>query len=332
MFANQAKRNRFNYEEVLADSYTNNPNVTPGGGSVANAKKRRASNSSSQLLLEEKRGCFQQYMETGTQNLKDALAVAQTPEQVIEVSAEYERVRRQMELYYDPPTGDAMGCGSDEALALGITDDADQDKLVEYPPTFCLLPHGTPEIVQVFAGGMHSGVLTVDGRVLTFGQNDDGALGREVTADDLHLAGAVRFPPSAHGRIIQVDAGDNYTIFLTMEGKVYFCGTMKDVDSGKFAPTVPGQVLKNGTRQATPMEMNFPQLICKISAGDNAAAALGVDGTLYTFGTTGPWSSVQLYVLWKIVAVSNLHCLSFRYGAYWRAGPVQVHGCRTHPD
>jgi alpha-tubulin suppressor-like RCC1 family protein len=283
MFTNQAKRGRTNYEEMLADSYTNNLDVSPGGGHAV--KKRRPTTGS---LPEEKRGYFQQFMEGLTQSLKDSLAATPTSvsaETIVMIAAEYERARRQIALY-DPPTGDPMACGSDEALALGITEDAEQNKSDDYPPTFCLLPSGTPDIVQVCAGGMHSAVLTVDGRVLTFGQNDDGALGRHITEDDLHLAGEVQFPPGAHGRIIQVDAGDNFTLFLTMEGKVYICGTMKDVDSGKFAPVLPGQSLQNGTVQATPIEMTFPQLISKISAGDNAAAALGVDGTLYTFGET----------------------------------------------
>ena len=226
-----------------------------------------------------------------------------------------------------------MACGSDEALALGITEDADQEKNDNYPPTFCLLPSGTPDIIQVFAGGMHSGVLTVDGRVLTFGQNDDSALGRPVTEEDLHLVGEVQFPPGTHGRIIQVDAGDNFTLFLTMEGKVYFCGTMKDVDSGKFAPTVPGQSLKNGTVHTTPIQMHFPQPISKISAGDNAAAALGVDGTLYTFGKTilsrfvcmlgGPQES-SLEVSHTFVA-----CL-FRHGSRGRAWSLEIHGRQAH--
>ena len=173
-----------------------------------------------------------------------------------------------------------MAWGNNDALALGILGDA------HHSLTLCHLPSRTHDVVQVFTGGMHSGVLTVDGRVLTFGQNHYGALGRQVTEADPHLAGEVQFPPGDHGHIIQVEAGANYTLFLTIDNSVYFCGTMTAVDSGKFAPTVPGQSLKNGTFQATLIEMCFPQPISKISAGDNAAAALGVDGTLYTFGET----------------------------------------------
>ena len=81
-----------------------------------------------------------------------------------------------------------MACGSNDAGALGIAEDADQDKKYAYPaPTFCCLPSGTPDIVQVFAGGMHSGFLTADGRVFTFGQNHYGALGRQVMEDDPQL-------------------------------------------------------------------------------------------------------------------------------------------------
>ena len=136
-----------------------------------------------------------------------------------------------------------MACGNHDALALGILGDA------HHPLALCLLPLEIPDIVQVFAGGKLSGVLTANGRgVLTLGRNDEGALG------NLHIVGEVQFPPEAHGRIIQVDAGANYTLFLTIDNMVYFCGTMTDVGSGNVALTVPGQLLQKGTFQAIPID------------------------------------------------------------------------------
>lgn len=235
-------------------------------------------------LQTDKTGAWDQHMEQLNQNLKDVIAAAvddEVPSHVLE----YDRIRKMMDPLYHPPIGEVLTCGSDDVGALAVTKDADEDKLDDYPPTRTLLPEGTPDICGVFAGGMHSGVVTVDGRCLTFGQNDDCALGRPVSEENMHLAGEVVLPPEARGRVIHAEGGDNFSIFLTMEGKVYQCGTMKDMDSGKFTPVLPRQSLKKDMRQETPIEVIYPERIVKISAGDNAVAALGASGTLYTHGT-----------------------------------------------
>jgi len=82
------------------------------------------------------------------------------------------------------------------------------------------------EVVDICAGGMHTVCLTKEGKVLTFGCNDEGALGR-ITSDreDAEFtAGEVELP----GEVIQISAGDSHTAALLKDGRVFTWGTFRD--------------------------------------------------------------------------------------------------------
>lgn len=81
------------------------------------------------------------------------------------------------------------------------------------------------EIVDIYAGGMHTVCLTKEGKVLTFGCNDEGALGRvtEGKEDAEFTAGEVELP----GKVIQVSAGDSHTAALLDDGRVFAWGTFR---------------------------------------------------------------------------------------------------------
>jgi regulator of chromosome condensation len=102
---------------------------------------------------------------------------------------------------------------------------------------------------------MHTVALTEDNRIVTWGVNDNGALGRETA-----WVGALRdvdgdpeedgelnpleatpspipssaFPPGL--RFTQVAAGDSCSFALTATGDVYGWGTFKVGDAGRFPP------------------------------------------------------------------------------------------------
>ena len=105
-------------------------------------------------------------------------------------------------------------------------------------------------VVQIAAGGMHCAALTHDNKVLTWGVNDEGALGRDTqwdggmvdiddnksdaSSEDIELnpkestPGAVDFPDDAEDTVFtQVTAGDSCTFALTSEGLVYGWGTFR---------------------------------------------------------------------------------------------------------
>lgn len=80
------------------------------------------------------------------------------------------------------------------------------------------------DLVDVCAGGMHTVCLTKEGKVLTFGCNDEGALGRPTTEDDSEFtAGLVELP----GKAVQISAGDSHTCALLDDGRVFAWGTFR---------------------------------------------------------------------------------------------------------
>lgn len=100
--------------------------------------------------------------------------------------------------------------------------------------------------VQIACGGMHTVVLTKDNKIVTWGVNDNGALGRNATWEgemrdvdgDDDLDGELNplestptpipptsFPPDT--TFLQVAAGDSCSFALTETGLVYGWGTFK---------------------------------------------------------------------------------------------------------
>lgn len=81
-------------------------------------------------------------------------------------------------------------------------------------------------VKQVKCGGMHTVVLTPEGKAYAWGCNDEGALGR---------AGADNTPTkvSLPEAVTDVSCGDNHTIFYnTTTSNAYFVGAFRDVENG----------------------------------------------------------------------------------------------------
>ncbi len=92
-------------------------------------------------------------------------------------------------------------------------------------------------VVDVAAGGMHSICLTHEGRVYTFGCNDEGALGRPTPEEEeCFTPGEVDVP----GKVVQITAGDSHSVALTQDGKVFYWGNFRD-SSGPFGLTEDGR-------------------------------------------------------------------------------------------
>ncbi|KAH6854874.1 regulator of chromosome condensation 1/beta-lactamase-inhibitor protein II [Chaetomium sp. MPI-CAGE-AT-0009] len=154
-------------------------------------------------------------------------------------------------------------------------------------------------VVQISLGAMHGVALTLDNKILTWGVNDHGALGRDTTweenlvdadGDDSDSDdGADLNPrectptPIDMGAVppdtvfTQVAATDNATFALTSTGRVYGWGTFRSED-GKlsFTPTVQVQ-----TRPALILSVKD---IIKLCCGSNHVLALTADGLVYTWG------------------------------------------------
>ncbi|KAJ3088184.1 hypothetical protein HK102_009358 [Quaeritorhiza haematococci] len=130
------------------------------------------------------------------------------------------------------------------------------------------------EIGAIAAGSQHGVVVSKNGKeVLSFGNNDEGALGR---------FGPEYFALKVRGleglKIKQVVCSDNMTAFLTDEGKVFTCGTFKNAEGkNRYDETT--------TKQAEPRQVRaFTQKVVHIAAGCNFLLAVTRNEDLYAWG------------------------------------------------
>ena len=141
-----------------------------------------------------------------------------------------------------------FGEGSSSELGLGTAKTAIDVKRPRLNP---LLSAKDVGVVQIATGGMHVAALTDDNRILTWGVNDQGALGRDTTWDgglkdmddnksddsgnsdsglNPHESYPTAIPASSfpEGTIfVKLSAGDSHTLALTDDGLVYGWGTFR---------------------------------------------------------------------------------------------------------
>ncbi|KAI0998085.1 hypothetical protein K3495_g10106 [Podosphaera aphanis] len=157
-------------------------------------------------------------------------------------------------------------------------------------------------VVQVAVGGMHCAALTHDNKILTWGVNDQGALGREAAqggkmkdigeneasdSEDEEISGLN--PNEAEPREIDrsnidedtqfaaVFAGDSTTFALTTDGLVYGWGTFRGNDG------VLG-FRHDIKTQYKPMLIPELKNITNIACGTNHVLALDKKGKVFTWG------------------------------------------------
>lgn len=158
-------------------------------------------------------------------------------------------------------------------------------------------------VVAVSAGGMHVIALTRDNKILTWGVNDQGTLGRDTTWDgglkDIDQADdsdsdddegdtgmnplettptAVKDEYFAEGtKFVQVVACDSASFVLTEDGRVYGWGTFRSSD-GILGFTEAVQI------QRTPVLIPSLKSIKTLAAGANHVLALDHKGNVLAWG------------------------------------------------
>lgn len=220
---------------------------------------------------------------------------------VMQLTADHRRVFHVIDQLYPPRESDLklVSMGDDSVLCLGIQESIEANSRSNVPPT---LVRNAPQsaLVSIAAGGTHSVALHEDGSVHTWGNTDDGQLGRYDIQDNIsHLAGKVVVSKGnkegengeALGRITEVHAGDSHTLMRDLEGFVWMAGMYKDTDSGKWRPVPEGSSLpiKGSHKHAIRIELPKPAKF--IATGFNHSAAVLPDGdgifgadVLYTWG------------------------------------------------
>ncbi|KAK5095726.1 hypothetical protein LTR70_003395 [Exophiala xenobiotica] len=201
----------------------------------------------------------------------------------------------------DPLNVYVFGDGTNGELGLGNGKNCAEVKRPRLNP---LLDPDSVGVVAVSVGGMHTAVLTKDNKIMTWGVNDQGALGRntdwegglrdmdddnsdsdsdsdtgsglnpkESTPSDVDLSGVPE-----HTVWTQLACTDSATFALTNDGLVYGCGTFRS-NEGIFGFSSSSFVQRTLTL--------VPELkkITKLAAGANHVLALDNKGCVYAWGS-----------------------------------------------
>ncbi|KAF5227985.1 hypothetical protein FAUST_11417 [Fusarium austroamericanum] len=196
-----------------------------------------------------------------------------------------------------------FGEGSSGELGLGSKRVNNKKPIdVKRPRLNDNLAAATTGVVQISCGGMHAVALTHDNKILTWGVNDQGALGRDTTwdgglrdmdsaedsdSDDEDDSGinpkestptAVSDEFFAPGtKFVQVVASDSASFTLTEDGRVYGWGTFRSSDGILgFSETIK--------IQPTPLLIKDLKNIKALSAGSNHILALDHKGNVVAWG------------------------------------------------
>ena len=194
-----------------------------------------------------------------------------------------------------------FGEGSSGELGLGSAKGQVEVKRPRYNPNL------GPEtgVVALSVGGMHTAALTHDNKILTWGVNDQGALGRDTTwdgglrdIDDQDASDsdsesgsdtAINPKESTPAEVdlstvpegvsfTQVVCTDSATFGLTTTGEVYGWGTFRS-NEGIFG-FEPGNLI-----QQQPKLIPKLNKITQLAAGANHVLALQANGTIFCWGS-----------------------------------------------
>jgi len=186
--------------------------------------------------------------------------------------------------------GYVYSCGTDGTGELGLRKTA----IMKRRPT--RIKDIADQVVSVYAGSQHSIVVTEDGKVFSFGNNDEGALGRQVAAPEngdhedpneteiieQEMPEAIPGEVPIPGRVVQTSAGDSHTAVLTSNGQVFIWGCFRD-QTGRV-----GLLAKSGSHDPspilTPVQLSLQETVAEIASGDNHLVLLTDKGALYSFG------------------------------------------------
>ncbi|KAJ1558132.1 Regulator of chromosome condensation, partial [Nowakowskiella sp. JEL0078] len=169
--------------------------------------------------------------------------------------------------------GEVFVVGSGECGQLGLGEDVlEKLKPAKLDKDACF---GGNVIVAVFAGGMHNIALTIDGKLFSWGCNDQFALGRHTK--DAEETVPMQVEGLDHEFIVDVDLGDSISVALTTTGSVYAWGTFRG-SNGTFG------FRPNIEIQETPMRIEELKDIVEIKCGSNHVVCLDKDGKVFTWG------------------------------------------------
>ncbi|BDR54270.1 hypothetical protein KIMH_03810 [Bombiscardovia apis] len=173
--------------------------------------------------------------------------------------------------------GNAYSWGSNQHGRLGS---GSADMQAHPSPSRVHLPD-TVRVLQVAAGSSHALALGSDHHVYAWGANTQGQVGNGTSTDQntpIDLTNTGRLPST----IMQLAAGDDYSLALTRDGHLYTWGSNQ---YGTLATTTnAGTTTPNSLPTDVSAAGSLPTTIRSISAGSRHALAVSSDRHAYSWG------------------------------------------------
>ncbi|RIB03142.1 regulator of chromosome condensation 1/beta-lactamase-inhibitor protein II, partial [Gigaspora rosea] len=167
--------------------------------------------------------------------------------------------------------------GSNDCGELGFGKDVEEMKVPKHVKSI-----DDFHIVKISCGSLHVAALTRDGKVITWGCNDEGALGRDTKSED--NATEENVPAFAQGLddmdIVKVTCGSNITLALSNKGQLYAYGTFRYDNNGNTGFTLAIKKQSIFVKYGPTSHLK----IADIAVGENHVLVLTTNGYLYTFG------------------------------------------------
>ncbi|KAF0987407.1 hypothetical protein HZS_3993, partial [Henneguya salminicola] len=163
--------------------------------------------------------------------------------------------------------------GQGDAGQLGLGENVEEANI----PTLVKFKYPALKFIKVACGGMHTILLSTEGRVYSCGCNDEGALGRSISNVSEYEFMEVKFPKNV--KISAIVAGDSFSAALTTTGVVYAWGVFRDCQG-------PIGLIKYKECQNTPAiiydDIEHPCI--QISGGNNHLMILSQQGRVFSCG------------------------------------------------
>ncbi|XP_013145733.1 PREDICTED: regulator of chromosome condensation-like [Papilio polytes] len=167
--------------------------------------------------------------------------------------------------------GRVYTCGQGDVGQLGLGEDVVETTKFKYVSAL------GDKIVDIRAGGMHTVAIDTDGKVWTFGCNDEGALGRITKSDkEEGTPKTVELPEKA----VAISAGDSHTAALLDNGDVYAWGAFRD-SHGSMGLVVRGRETRGCPE---PVRVDVAESAVALASGGDHLVILSSSGAVYSMG------------------------------------------------